>query len=310
VGEAADQVDVIRCRVDVPPPTYVRSPLPGSEPIQDARHALARRFIEDHALSEDEYKRLVADLLEQEAALRRERGSALADLDDQLAELHDWFVETATQPRLAQYLTTDRVDQQRARAAHLLRLRRRLLELATEDQRRELYDREEDRSIEGLPVECGRRSLTQITRDLARTERLHDAAVRYVATLIDEQRSDPDLLEAARGALAEVRQWERDQDELRELHDQVRALQTPEELVVVEPVLNRIESNELAYVELHRRDIAEALRGKLRSAAVNRDINLKTQILETKPHVHLLIAPKGRDAELRKLANDLWRTRS
>src|SRR5205814_4652964 len=98
--------------------------------------------------------------------------------------------------------------------------------------------------------------------------------------------------------------------ELRELHDQVRALQTPEEIAVVEPVLSRIESNELAYVELPRRHIAEVLRGKLRSAAVNRDINLKTQILETKPHVHLLVAPKGRDAELRKLANDLWRIRS
>jgi hypothetical protein len=310
VGEAADQVDVIRSRVEVPPPAYVRSPLPGLEPIQDARDALARRFFEDHALSEDEYKRLVADLLEQEAVLRRERDNALADIEDQLADLHEWFVETTTQARLARYVTTDRVDQQRARAAHLLRLRRQLLELPTEDERRELYDREEGRSIEGLPAEYSRRSLAQITADLSRTERLHDAAVRYVATLIDEERSDLELLEAARQALAEVRQWERDQAELRELYDQVRALQAPEEFAVVEPVINRIESNEFAYVELPRRHIVEALRSKLRSVAVERDINLKTQVLETKPLFHLLVAPKGKDAELRRLANVLWRTRS
>jgi hypothetical protein len=310
MGEAADQVDVIGFRVEVPPAAYDRSPLPGLEPIQDARDALGRRFLEDHALSEDEHKRLFADLRDQEAVLRGERDNALADLDDQLADLHEWFVDTATHPRLSQYVTTDRVDQRRARAAHLLRLRRKLLELPTEDERRELYDREEGRSIEGLPTEDGRRSLAQITADLSRTGRLHDAAVRYVATLIDEERSDPDLLEAARGALAEVRRWERDQDELRELCNQIRALQIPEEFAVVEPVLNLIESNELAYVELTRRHMAEALRAKLRSAAAHRDINLKTQILETKPDVHLLVAPRARGAELRKLANDLWRTRS
>ena len=308
MGEAADQGDVIGSRVEVPPAAYDRSPLPGLEPIQDARDALGRRFLEDQ-LSEDEYKRLFADLRDQEAVLRRERDNALADLDDQLADLHEWFVDTATEPTLAQYITTDRIDQRRARAAHLLRLRRQLLELPTEGERRELYDLEQGRSIDGLPAEYGSRSLVQITSDLSRTGRFHDAAVRYVITLIDEERSDPGLLEAARGALAEVRLWDRDQDELRELHDQVRALQTPEEFAVVEPVLNRIESSELVYVELCRRHMAEALRGKLRTAAADRGINLKTQILETKPHVLLLVAPKARGAELRKLANDLWRAR-
>jgi hypothetical protein len=310
VGEAADQVDVINSRVEVPPPTYVRSPLPGIEPIHDASEALARRLVENHGLSDDEYKRQVADLLEQEAVLRRQRSNALADLDDQLVDLHEWFVETATQPRLAQYVTTDRVDRQRARAAHLLRLRRQLLELPNEDERRELYDREEDGSIEGLPAERDPRSLARISSDFARTERLHDAAVRYVATLIDDDRSDPELFEAARQALAEVRQWERDQAGLQELYEEVRALQTPEELAVVGPVLNHIESNELAYVELPRRRMVDALRSRLRSAAADRSINLKTQVLETKPRIHLLVAPKGRDAELRMLANALWRVRS
>jgi hypothetical protein len=231
-------------------------------------------------------------------------------VDDQLVDLHEWFVETTTQPRVAQHVSPDRVDQQRARVAHLLRLRRHLLELPTENERRELYEREEGGSIAGLPAEHGRRSLAQITTDFARTERLHEAAVSYVVTLIDGERSDPELLEAARRELAEVRQWERDRDELQDLYEEVRELQIPAEFAVVEPVINRVKSNELAYVELPRRRMVDALRSRLRSAASERGVNLKTQVLETNPRIHLLVAPKGKDAELRMLANALWRARS
>jgi len=304
-----DQAAIVRSRVDVPPPAYVPRSLPGIEASNDARSALARRYYADDAISKDEYKERLAELVEQETALRRQRDDAVADLDDQLADLHEWFVSTRTELELAPHVTTDQVDRQRARAAHLLRLRRHLLALPTEGERRELYELEKGRSVEGLPAEPGRRSLAEISADLTRMGRFHDASVSYVTTLIDEGRSDPKLLDAARQALADVRRWERDQSELRALYDEVRVVETPAEYAVVEPVIDRIESTGLAYVELPRRRMLEPLRSRLRSKAADRGIHLKTQVLETKPHVHLLVAAKGKDAELRKLAATLWRTR-
>jgi hypothetical protein len=304
-----DQTEVVRSRIEVPPPAYGRSSLPGIEAIDQARSEVARRYFEDDAISEDEYRRRVTELLEQEAVLRRRRDDAVADLDDQLADLHDWFVYARMEPQLAQHVTADQLDRQRARAAHLLRVRRHLLALPAEGERRELYELEESRSIEGLPAEPDRRSLAQISADFVRTKRFHDASVTYVTTLIDEGRSDPELLDAARRALADVRQWQRDQNELQALYDEVRALEAPAEFAVVEPMIERIESAGLAYVELPRRRMLEPLRSRLRSKAADRGVHLKTQVMESKPGIYLLAAAKGKDAELRKLATLLWRTR-
>jgi hypothetical protein len=303
-----DQAEAVRFRVEVPPPAYVRSALPGIEPIDDARDALARSYFADDAISKAEYNRRIAELVEQEAVLRRLRDDAVADLDDQLADLHEWFVYTRMEPGLARHVTADQVDRQRSRAVHLLRLRRRLLAFPTEGERRELYEREKSGSIDGPLPESGRRSLAQISADLTRMGRFHDAAVSYVTTLIDKGRSDPELLDAARQALADVRQWERDQSELRTLYDEVRAIETPAEFAVVEPMIDLIESTGLAHVELPRPRILEPLRSRLRSGAADRDIHLKTQVLETKPRIYLLAVAKGKDAELRKLAALLLRT--
>src|SRR5215469_8329293 len=115
IGQAVDQAAIVRSRVDVPLPAYVPRSLPGIEAINDARSALARRYYADDAISKDEYKERLAELVEQETALRRQRDDAVADLDDQLADLHEWFVSTRTELELAPHVTTDQVDRQRAR---------------------------------------------------------------------------------------------------------------------------------------------------------------------------------------------------
>jgi len=72
-------------------------------------------------------------------------------------------------------------------------------------------------------------------------------------------------------------------------------------------MIDRIQSLGLAYVELQRRRVVEALRSRLRSTASDRGLKLKTQTLEIERRPHLLAAIQGRDADLRKLAASLWR---
>jgi hypothetical protein len=307
--ETSDEpIDVERYLVDIPPPRYAPTALPGIEAVHEARRALATRYFDEDAVSSDEYERQLAQLGRREAALRLERDDAIADVDDELAGIHEAIV--VDRDGMPYDAAVETVERLRVRGVHLLVVRRQLLQLAGEPERREWYERERARPIAELAMEYRQPSPTNtMTRDFQLTGRFRDVAARYVEVLLDEGRSDPSLLESARRALADVRRWECERDERREAYEELKLLVRPDELAAVDPLLERLGAEGVAYTRLPRQAAAERLRKSLRSAATDRGIRLITRLLEMRPDTCLVAAVHGRADDHRRLVIALWKSR-
>jgi hypothetical protein len=303
-----DPIDVERYRFDMPPPRYVPTALPGIEAVHDARRALARRYFDEDSISSEEYERQLAELARREAALRLERDDAVADVDDELAGIHEAIV--LDRDGMPYDASAELVERLRVQGIHLLVVRRQLLERASEPDRRELYERERARPIGELLIEHQQPSrMTALTRDFHLSGRFRDVAAEYVEILLEDGRSDESLLESARQALAGVRGWQRERDARHEAYEEVKALARPDELAAVEPLLERLGADGIAYTRLPKQAAAERLRKSLRSAATDRGMRLITRLLEMRPDTCLVAAVHGRDAEHRRLVIALWRSR-